>query len=635
MDQQIREDNPQEGTAVPSHAVPGDVVGLEKPTESYQYDPLSEPDEIRCLVLESGTGDADEPLVCSLRHHRLADNPDFEAISYTWGNSQKTHTISCNGRRLSITMNLHTCLLQTRLRNQQRVLWADSICINQDNLEEKSRQVAIMSRIYSEARRVLICLGPEKNGHAKDAADLVSEVSKWIQTTVRQTDGGLNSFPVIPTTKWPHTDRRWRTLSSMTELSWFDRGWVVQEASLAKDARVMWGDVELSWVEVLRTISWERSRAITPVHRAMVFGISCLHFDQAYASKYPEEHSVLTARAARKSFTLLEILDCGGSLRFEKEVDRIYAFLGLSAFKDARRALVAVDYKLPYLQVYFKFSSWYIDTTHDPELLRFINHDNDTLLENIPSWVPQWDVAGHMRLRTPSTVEPIFLGSKDSNSAVLAAVQGVILRVHGMLLDRIEWTSQVLSYDTSIEEMAELWTRFEEHRNKPAYQTFSPLLAFLQAILLGAPNLAVKYHTKIANNAKYLLLLRNGKPLPPHPGLEYFSRVSKDGDATITHARVQAGLHNRRLVITARGYYGVVPSAAQEGDICCIISGVRNPCIIRKTDREGHYKVLGEAFFVSTRLPEGEHLPYGFGSGPSRNEDWLEWNLEAQEILLC
>lgn len=249
--------------------------------------------------------------------------------------------------------------------------------------------------------------------------------------------------------------------------------------------------------------------------------------------------------------------------------------------------------------------------------------------------MPQWHGSGHKRLNTPSTVKPIFLGSKESNSAVLAAVQGNILSVQGVLLDGIVWTSQILSRYTSIEEMAELWTRFGEHRNKPAYRMFPPVLAFLQAIQLGAPNLAVKYHEKIANNADYLLRLQTGKPLPLHPSLEFVRRVSKDGDATVTHARVRGKIRQRRLVITARGYYGVMPSAAQEGDICCIISGVRNPCIIRKTDREGHYKVLGEAFFVSTRLPEGEYLPCGFGSGPARNEDWLEWNLRVQEILLC
>lgn len=67
---------------VPKDAITKDQMGLGAPTERYQHSPLTGPDEIRCLVLESGTGDADDPLVCSLHHHNLDDEPDFEAISY-------------------------------------------------------------------------------------------------------------------------------------------------------------------------------------------------------------------------------------------------------------------------------------------------------------------------------------------------------------------------------------------------------------------------------------------------------------------------------------------------------------------------------------------------------------------------
>lgn len=63
---------------------------------------------------------------------------------------------------MAITQNLHTSLLQTRLADRTRRLWADFICINQDDHKEKGHQVGIMSRIYSEVRKVLICLGPDE-----------------------------------------------------------------------------------------------------------------------------------------------------------------------------------------------------------------------------------------------------------------------------------------------------------------------------------------------------------------------------------------------------------------------------------------------------------------------------------------
>lgn len=75
---------PEEVTDISAVAVPEQVVDSGAPINPHEYDPISQPDGIRCLVLESSTGDADDPLVCSLYHYSLADVPDFEAISYGW-----------------------------------------------------------------------------------------------------------------------------------------------------------------------------------------------------------------------------------------------------------------------------------------------------------------------------------------------------------------------------------------------------------------------------------------------------------------------------------------------------------------------------------------------------------------------
>jgi hypothetical protein len=40
-------------------------------------------------------------------------------------------------------------------------LWADALCINQDDLDERTRQVELMRRIYSDAELVLSWLGQQ------------------------------------------------------------------------------------------------------------------------------------------------------------------------------------------------------------------------------------------------------------------------------------------------------------------------------------------------------------------------------------------------------------------------------------------------------------------------------------------
>lgn len=127
----------------------------------YEYQPLVSNDEIRRLILEPGAGDAS--LIGSMERIRLSETSDstsFEAISYVWGSDIKDHWIKIDGKAIPITTSLSDALRQVRRPDRPRALWADAICINQDNYEEKNHQVALMGRIYRASSCTLICLLP-------------------------------------------------------------------------------------------------------------------------------------------------------------------------------------------------------------------------------------------------------------------------------------------------------------------------------------------------------------------------------------------------------------------------------------------------------------------------------------------
>ena len=142
---------------------------------------------------------------------------------------------------------------------EPRTLWADSICINQEDLAEKGLQIALMGRIYAKAKRVLIYLGDDHDGHAHAAASLLSELNEMV---LKNAVGSCNQFPYLDSDERERllADERWRPLLAMTEQPWFGRGWVVQEAGLAADAVIIWGDVEISWRRVTRTWVWMSQR---------------------------------------------------------------------------------------------------------------------------------------------------------------------------------------------------------------------------------------------------------------------------------------------------------------------------------------------------------------------------------------
>lgn len=135
------------------------LIDLQLP---YIYSPLPA-NSIRLLLLLPAV-DPDAPLHCELIHRPLSTTARldyFEALSYVWGNADKTHTLTIRpGHRLPITTNLHAALLQ--LRDgwvTRRPLWIDAVCINQADLAERSAQVRLMAEIYFRASRVVVWLG--------------------------------------------------------------------------------------------------------------------------------------------------------------------------------------------------------------------------------------------------------------------------------------------------------------------------------------------------------------------------------------------------------------------------------------------------------------------------------------------
>lgn len=127
----------------------------------YQYERLTHDDEIRLLHLEPGSGD---DVRFTLYPVRLGDKPAYEAISYCWGDPKDTLIVYCDGKQLHVTKSLYTGLRRLRKDDSTRVLWADAVCINQKDTSEKTVQVGLMSRIYSQPSSVLIWLGDDTSG---------------------------------------------------------------------------------------------------------------------------------------------------------------------------------------------------------------------------------------------------------------------------------------------------------------------------------------------------------------------------------------------------------------------------------------------------------------------------------------
>lgn len=149
--------------------------------EDYVYSPLNaEKSEIRLLRLPLHMDDVlgrkmTTPLHGTLETYSLPDSklslvrrfsnvrklPVFDALSYVWGENTRTHEIMIENKRLPITANLYGAL-RDFLKDAvwELHIWADAICINQEDLAERSSQILLMREIYHCAAEVKIWLGP-------------------------------------------------------------------------------------------------------------------------------------------------------------------------------------------------------------------------------------------------------------------------------------------------------------------------------------------------------------------------------------------------------------------------------------------------------------------------------------------
>lgn len=206
----------------------------------YVYEPIDlERPAFRLLQLLRGNGPAIECILYQAYIDGI-DTVPYDALSYTWGDTNKTSTVTVNGKTLGVTENLYSALQHLRLEDIDRVLWVDAICIDQGNEKERGHQVQQMCKIYSHAEEVVVWLGQpteetnilmdclrqlEENSltHAHRHWDLAQWTTFW-QLVPQNPDFELS-----------------KGLDLLLRRPWFRRVWILQEIANAKKASVRCG----------------------------------------------------------------------------------------------------------------------------------------------------------------------------------------------------------------------------------------------------------------------------------------------------------------------------------------------------------------------------------------------------------
>ncbi|PMD26145.1 hypothetical protein NA56DRAFT_545408, partial [Hyaloscypha hepaticicola] len=86
-------------------------------------------------------------------------------------------TIYVDGKELKIMPSLEAFLRQHRRDHDSGLpLWIDAICVNQHDLVERRKQVAMMCRLYTQLARLVVWLGiDDDDAEIKIATEFIQQ----------------------------------------------------------------------------------------------------------------------------------------------------------------------------------------------------------------------------------------------------------------------------------------------------------------------------------------------------------------------------------------------------------------------------------------------------------------------------
>lgn len=182
------------------------------------------------VVVDVDKGDRYNVIDISPRPTRI----QHTALSYTWDDAPADCIIELNGQPFHVRRNLLDFLDRARKADFVWYLWIDTLYIDQSTIRERNHQVALMGKIYSQEREVLLWLGHVPVGVEQA---LNKSPSEWYADQ----DPALVESEYVDGAK------------AFCALGYWTRAWIVQEYVLAKKILIWCGhfrmtDEALSWL---------------------------------------------------------------------------------------------------------------------------------------------------------------------------------------------------------------------------------------------------------------------------------------------------------------------------------------------------------------------------------------------------
>ncbi|KAG4436713.1 hypothetical protein IFR05_007796 [Cadophora sp. M221] len=428
----------------------------------YKYKPLAHPSSRTVRLLELlPAPDLNSPIRVRLKAVSLLDSsrPTYEALSYCWGDPADPGMMWCqfeetaiekedpedmgtpipvlgwweDGREkdglIWINQNLLAALFRLRLEDRKRLIWADSVCINQTDDEEKSWQVRMMGDIYRNAERVLIWLGPALDESIATLEHFIPQLLK--AKALKRAAGNFRSYhqlgyaelKAFELPSMSFHSRQYEAFMEITRNPYLRRTWIIQELVMAKEPIL----VSDYW-----TMPWES------FHEAFAFleGEMDLISPKGTLDAYLYISGLSSTAELFSSHApspFLRLLSVHGHSQASDPRDKVFALKGLATDADS----IEIDYTKPIDQIYRDTAFRLINISQTLDVLSVAAVHTSDIDLHLPTWVPDW--------RTPETAHSLydpevdfgFHASAHSRYDPVISHDGLRLRLLGYELDTI------------------------------------------------------------------------------------------------------------------------------------------------------------------------------------------------------
>lgn len=617
----------------------------------YIYTPLPSSRHIRVLVIHAGSGDAE--LSCDLREMLLDAPEPFEALSYVWGDDTVKRRIRCGGQDLfaDIGVNLYSALRRLRHLDMDRVIWADALCIDQENILERNAQVRQMGHIYSTAVSTIIWLSDMTTELDLSLASLKSFRHSFPEGTMQW---GIRFPLILPRIK--RTDLsgiNFSAIWALFDLPWFERKWIIQEILLSAKPILQIGTDTLPWDTLGQAMLYFSFHPMADSIKAMFTEIENRRaFNAQQLERYRVES---TAGLTLGSMKLWDLIISTRGFKCKDPLDQVFSLVGLSQANNSQ--CLQPDYGIKPRELERRLVEWSIG---DGQYLDFIGFwpqrcqgaDGD---DTVPSW---WPEVGRFSDERGMIVHSAFAsrfrrGAATSTKVQADLVNNRVLAIRGRIFDEVMEDRIAPRFRLPEDTLQEVLMRETPVGLVDVIDTLAAFKGWLdQAVVLAgtydtAPPEEQKKHLGT------VLCLDNTSNLWASPGamlgaglaglIDHFldawdafvARTETQGEAAQSEAEADGeeimsallpvlsafnaiqtapssigclmGSQARAFAITANKRYAAVPHHAQDGDRICLLDGVATPCLLRPAGA-GRYKMAGNCYVLGMMFSEAPEL---------------------------